>query len=91
MLRITVSDSAGSICFGVEGSLTQPWANELKTCWKEVAGSAPFRSGCVDLTAMVNIDHTGKEVLTEMYRSGVRLIGSGIMTRAVISEIMHSR
>jgi hypothetical protein len=44
----------------------------------------------VDLTGMMNIDSAGKEILIEMYRSGVELFGSGVMTRAVIEEITGS-
>src|SRR5689334_17517117 len=42
--------------------------------------------GILELTAMTNIDSIGKEILMEMYQSGVKLVGSGIMTRAVIEE-----
>jgi hypothetical protein len=37
---------------------------------------------------MMNIDSTGKEILVQMYRDGVELVGSGVLTNAVIEEIM---
>lgn len=75
--------------FGVEGSLTQPLAEELKKRWQQVCASRPkseYRT--VDLTDMMNIDSIGKEILVEMYRDGVELVGSGVMTNALIEEIM---
>lgn len=44
----------------------------------------------VDLTEMTNIDALGKRILFDMYRGGVELVGSGVMTRAVIEEITRS-
>jgi ABC-type transporter Mla MlaB component len=91
MLRITVKSDPGSTHVGVEGSLTQASADELKRCWLDI-----LRSICrqhviiVDLTDLANIDRLGKKLLLEMYRHGVKLIGSGVMTKAVIEEIANT-
>jgi len=91
MLRIIVSDDHGSVRFGVEGSLTTPWAEELRKSWQEVSASIVHPDSLlVELTAMTNIDSIGKEILIEMYQSGVKLVGSGVMTRAVIEEITRA-
>jgi hypothetical protein len=91
MLRIIVCDDHGSVRFGVEGSLTKPWAEELRKSWQEVSASTAHPDSLlVELTAMTNIDSIGKEILMEMYQSGVKLVGSGIMTRAVIEEITRA-
>jgi anti-anti-sigma regulatory factor len=88
MLRITVHHGQGSTRFGVEGSLTEPSAEELKKCWQDVCAFGPHTECLsVDLTAMTNIDSVGKGILFDMYRSGVELVGSGVMIRAVINEI----
>ncbi|MFZ0590591.1 MAG: hypothetical protein WAM39_08920 [Bryobacteraceae bacterium] len=88
MLRITVNHGQGFTRFGVEGSLTEPSAEELKRCWEDVC-AVREHAGClsVDLAGMTNIDSVGKDILIDMYRSGVELVGSGVMTRAVIEEI----
>jgi len=91
-LRITVNDSDGCTGFGVEGALTSPAAEELRKCWKQVSIATPYPERLsVDLTSMTDIDSAGKELLMDMYRTGVKLVGSGIMTRAVIEEIMGRR
>ena len=88
MLRITTIRVEGCTTIGVEGSLTDPFAKELRNCWQEVLRSIRDPEDlCVDLVAMTNIDSIGKEILIELYRSGVRLLGSGVMTRAVIDDI----
>jgi len=91
MLRITVNHSQGFTRFGVEGSLTEPSAEELKKCWLDVCalGVHP-KCLLVDLTDITNIDYVGKHILLDMYQSGVELVGSGVMTRAIIDEITHS-
>jgi hypothetical protein len=91
MLRITVEDTDGSACVRVEGSLTQPWAEELEKCWSSVSAGTPRHKHVeVDLTELTDIDVIGKEILKEMHNSGVTLVGSGVMTRAVIKEISGS-
>lgn len=88
MLRITVHHGQGFTSFGVEGSLTEPSAEELKKCWQNVcACGPPTECVSVNLTVMTNIDAIGRGILFDMYRGGVRLVGSGVMTRAVINEI----
>jgi anti-anti-sigma regulatory factor len=88
MVRITLNRDAGTIRFGVQGSLTQTSADELKRCWLDVCDSLCHQHVMtVDLTDLTNIDRFGKKVLGEMYRCGVVLEGSGVMTRAVIEEI----
>lgn len=88
MTRISLEHDRGFTCFGVEGSLAELLAKELKECWQEVCASRE-RPECllVDLIHLVNIDSFGKEILIEMYRSGVGLFGSSVITRAVIEEI----
>lgn len=91
MLRIIVGDDYGSVRFSVEGSLTKPWAEELRNSWQKISASiAHPDSLLVELTGMTNIDSIGKEILMEMYQSGAKLVGSGIMTRAVIEEITRA-
>jgi anti-anti-sigma regulatory factor len=88
MVRITVHHDPEFTRFGVEGSLTERSAEELKKCWQDVCAFGPHTERLfVDLTGMTNIDSVGKEVLSEMYRRGVEMVGSGVMTRAVIEEI----
>jgi anti-anti-sigma regulatory factor len=91
MLRITVKSDPGSTHFGVEGSLTQASAAELKRCWLRIIHSIRLQHVIiVDLTDLANVDGPGKKVLLEMYRRGVKLIGSGVMTKAVIEEIANT-
>ncbi|HZQ54882.1 MAG TPA: hypothetical protein VFB14_21965 [Bryobacteraceae bacterium] len=92
MLRITVHHGQGLTRLGVEGSLTESSAEELKKCWQDVCAIGPHTECLsVDLTGMTNIDAVGKRILFDMYRGGVELVGSGVMTRAVIDEITHGK
>jgi hypothetical protein len=44
----------------------------------------------VNLSVMTNIDSDGRQVIKRMHISGVRPVGPGVMTRAVIEEITRS-
>lgn len=84
MLKITIHHEATAVRLQVEGKLAGPWVNELKTCWNSIA------SGCgllVDLSATTLIDAEGKALLAEMHRRGARLVATGLMTQAIITEL----
>lgn len=85
MLRITIHDEAAATRLQVEGKLAGPWAEELKTCWRNVGESG--KALLVDLSALTLIDAAGREVLAEMHRQGVKLRAVGLMTQAIIEEI----
>jgi hypothetical protein len=84
MLKITICQDGPRTVFELEGRLTGPWVDELKECWQRVAGSGLL---AVHLNQVSYVDHTGKLLLGEMHRHGVKLAAEGCMTKAIIEEI----
>jgi anti-anti-sigma regulatory factor len=85
MFRITVYNEAPAIRLMLEGYLTGPYVEELQRCWQ--AHSLQPCSVVVDLTEVAFMDSSGKALLAQMYRQGAYLVGSGVMTTALIEEI----
>jgi ABC-type transporter Mla MlaB component len=90
MLRITIHNEATKTRFIIEGRLVGPWVDELRKCWR----AARLHENCpklqVDLTSVTLIDSEAKKLLAEMHRNGARLFAVGLMTQAIIEEIIGS-
>jgi hypothetical protein len=87
MLRITTRNRPETTCFIIEGRLAGPLIMELDRCWQATITNEPRTSILVDLTGTTCIDAQGKQLLTRMYRNGVKLTGTGLMTKFIIREI----
>lgn len=87
MLKITIQSDDRQTSFELEGRLAGPWVHELRSCWKNFGGDC--RLG-VNLKAVTFIDEAGRGLLTEMYRQGIAIEGSGCMTAAIIDEIIRA-
>lgn len=88
MLRITVLKEPSATRLVIEGKLTGPWIGELRRCWTTIKSSHPDQRIVVDLTEMTCVDDQGKAYLTELYGAGATVAGSGVMTKALIEEII---
>ncbi len=90
MLRITPDISADEYLLKLEGCLAGPWVPELAACWREVNGSIGSPRLCVDLTEVSHVDAAGRELMTAMYRAGVRFVASGFVIPELLREISET-
>jgi translation initiation factor 2 gamma subunit (eIF-2gamma) len=90
MLRITTHENAESLTFQLEGKLAGPWVQELEKCWQNCESCEDTRAIRFDLTGLTFIDAPGKELLKALSCSGVKLMATGCLMRAVVAEITHS-
>jgi anti-anti-sigma regulatory factor len=87
MLRIT-SRAAGDECvLKLEGRLAGAWVPELEASWRTVAARTPASHVRLDLTDVCHVDAAGRELLTLMYRAGVRFVASGFVIPELVREI----
>jgi anti-anti-sigma regulatory factor len=87
MLKITVQDTPGQLCFELAGRLVGAWVSELEHCWYAVKASQPHRQLAIDLTSVTFIDHAGRYLLQLMHRDGVRFVASGLMQQDIMEHI----
>ena len=87
MLRIGIRRDAESIDLNVEGRLVGPWVHELEKCWQAESLSRRERPIVVNLTSVTFVDSEGRELLTEMRRSGVVLVPTGCLMNLIVDEI----
>ena len=87
MFRITIHNEAPATRVVLEGYLTGPYVEELQRCWQTLPCSLQPHSVVVDLTEVAFMDSDGKLLLAQMHSQGAQLVGSGVMTTALIEEI----
>jgi ABC-type transporter Mla MlaB component len=90
MFRITTRGADGELVLTLEGYLTGPCVEELERCWHSVVSQAPGALLRVDLTGLWRVDAAGRDLLSEMYRTGARLVAKGCVMPVLVREIAEA-
>jgi DNA-binding NtrC family response regulator len=90
MIHISVHHEAAGASLIVEGTLARQWVEELEKCWQEALAAAPRQHVSVSLADVTFIDDDGKELLSRMHERGVKLTAQGLMTSAIVEEIVNA-
>ena len=90
MLRITTYIAEDECLLKLEGDLTGAWVPELARCWRQVSATPDIHRVRVDLTDVGRVDLAGRELMTAMYRRGVRFAASGFVMPELVREISQS-
>jgi len=90
MFRITTRGADGELVLTLEGYLTGAWVQELEVCWRRVTEQAPGAHLRVDLTGLCRVDAAGRDLLSEMYRGGARLVARGCVMPVLVREIVEA-
>lgn len=87
MLRISVHDESEITSFAIEGRLTARAAPELEGIWKAAAERQPEKPIVVRLVSVSFVDSEAKLLLTRMRREGVKLVPTGCLMLAIVTQI----
>lgn len=90
MLRITPHAAADEYLLKLEGCLAGPWVPELAACWRDIATTSANQHVWVDLTDVGHVDDAGRELMTLMYRAGVRFVVRGFVIPELVREISEA-
>lgn len=88
MIRISEIRKGSGRRLLVEGTIAGDWVEVLEKSWLEAQASRNGEPMRVDLSE-VWIDDKGRELLKRMLQDGAELRATGIMTRAVIEELIE--
>jgi hypothetical protein len=88
MMRAQVSSSGTRVTLKVCGRLAEGWVPELETCWLAARTDHPGEKILVDLQHVTFIDDKGRSLLERMHRAGVTFSAAGLLTRAIIDNII---
>ena len=90
MIRISQIHEGSKQSLLVEGTLSGDWVDILENCWLEVQNSRNGKPMRIDLSGVTYVDDKGRALLTRMIQDGAELQATGVMTRAVIEEIVEA-
>ena len=89
MIRISEIRKGSARRLLVEGTLADDWVEVLEKSWLEAQASRNGEPMRVDLSGVTWIDDKGRKLLKRMLQDGAELRATGIMTRAVIEELIE--
>lgn len=82
MLRVTPIKNGTMTTLKVEGNLSDPWVNELRSSWAKLAKEKTAVE--VDVRGLNFLDLNGAALLLEMERAGSRIFGSSPFVQDVM-------
>ena len=86
-MRITQSHEPIRLQLLVEGTLSGAWVEELEKCWLDAKQTLNGEEVRVELSSVSYIDDRGRLLLARMFRDGVQLRATGVMSQGIIDEI----
>ena len=89
MIRISEIRKGSKRRLLVEGTLAGDWVEVLEKSWLEAQASRNGKPMRIDLSGVTWIDDKGRELLRRMLQAGAELRATGVMTRAVIKELIE--
>ena len=89
MLKISTEKSGEDVKLVLEGSLSGPWVPEVESVWHRTGSDRKSRRVRVDLSGVTFVSEQGKQLLEQMCASGVEIVSSDLLTRALADELSH--
>jgi anti-anti-sigma regulatory factor len=90
MMRAQVSSVGDRVTVKVSGRLAESYVPELESCWRSARTDHPSGKILVDLQHVTFIDDKGRSLLERMHRDGATFSAHGLLTRAIIENIIRS-
>jgi len=88
MLRVTIEETRNRRRIILEGSLVQPWLEELKkACAAASKEPSQARYFVIDLNNVTAISKEGEEVLSDLMRKGAKFTSAGVLTKYLLKRL----
>jgi len=89
-MRAQLSSTGDRVTLKVCGRLAEGWVPELENCWRSARIEHPEGKILVDLQGVTFIDDKGRSLLERMHRAGATFAAAGLLTRAIIDNIIRN-
>jgi hypothetical protein len=87
MFKISIVDSRTQRRLVVEGKLSEPWVDELRTTWKNASRDLDGRKVVIDLSSLTIISREGEDAIFDLMKQGAKFSCAGILTRHVLKSL----
>ena len=87
MFKISIVDTRTQRKLVVEGKLSEPWVDELRTTWTNASRDLEGRKVVIDLSSLTLISREGEEAIFDLMQQGAKFSCAGILTRHVLKGL----
>jgi hypothetical protein len=89
MLKISTKALGDDVTLVLEGSLSGPWVAEVASVWHRTSIGRKSRRVRVDLSGVTFVSDEGRQLLEQICISGVEIVSSDLLTKAIADELSH--
>ena len=87
MFKISIIDTRTQRKLVVEGRLSEPWVDELRTTWTSASRDLVGRKVVIDLSNLTVISREGEDAIFDLMKQGAKFSCAGILTRHVLKGL----
>jgi anti-anti-sigma regulatory factor len=87
MFKISIVDTRTQRRLVVEGKLSHPWVDELRSSWRNASHDLDGRKVVIDLSSLTVISREGEDAIFDLMTQGAKFSCSGILTRHVLKGL----
>jgi hypothetical protein len=92
MFKISIIDTRTQRKLVVEGKLSGPWVEELRTTWRSASRDTDGREldgrkVLIDLSNLTVISREGEDAIFDLMKQGAKFSCAGILTRHVLKGL----
>jgi hypothetical protein len=87
MFKISIVDTPSQRKLVVEGRLSEPWVDELRTTWRNARRDLDARKLVIDLSSLTVISREGEDAIFDLMKQGAKFSCAGILTRHVLKGL----
>jgi anti-anti-sigma regulatory factor len=87
MFKISIVDTRSRRRLVVEGKLSDPWVDELRTTWRDASRDLDGRKLVIDLSSLTVISREGEDAILDLMKHGAKFSCAGILTRHVVKGL----
>lgn len=87
MFKISIVDTPAQRKLVVEGRLSEPWIDELRTSWSNASRNLNGRKIVIDVSSLTVISREGEDAIFDLMRQGAKFSCAGILNRHVLKGL----
>jgi hypothetical protein len=87
MFKISIVDTQTQRKLVVEGKLSEPWVDELRTAWRNANRDLDGRKVVIDLTSLTVLSREGEAAIFDLMKQGAKFSCVGVLTRHVLKGL----
>ena len=87
MFKISIVDTPSQRRLVVEGRLSEPWVDELRSTWRSASRDLKKRKLLIDLSSLTVISREGEDAIFDLMKQGAKFSCAGSLTRHVLKGL----